>query len=133
GQADRERTGWSQRGSVRPGPGADARMSTVTGTPGYDQVQVGQELPELTVPLTRTLIVATAIASRDYQDVHHDPELARARGSEDIFMNILSTNGFVGRFITDWAGPDGVLRKVAIRLGAPTYPGHLIHVTGKAT
>jgi acyl dehydratase len=105
-------------------------MSTVTGTPRYDQVQVGQELPELTVPLTRTLIVATAIASRDYQDVHHDPELARERGSKDIFMNILSTNGFVGRFVTDWAGPDAVLKRVAIRLGAPNYPGDSMRMTG---
>jgi acyl dehydratase len=79
------------------------------------------------------LIVATAIASRDYQDVHHDPELARRRGSDDIFMNILSTNGFVGRFITDWAGPDAVLKKVAIRLGAPNYPGDTMTMTGKVT
>ena len=96
----------------------------------YADVNVGDELTPLAVPLTRTLIVATAIASRDYQDVHHDPELARRRGSDDIFMNILSTNGFVGRFITDWAGPDAVLRKVAIRLGAPNYPGDTMVLTG---
>jgi len=99
----------------------------------YDDVHVGEELPELTVPLTRTLIVATAIASRDYQDVHHDPELARERGSRDVFMNILSTNGFVGRFVTDWAGPDAVLRRVAIRLGAPNYPGDSMRMTGVVT
>ena len=93
----------------------------------------GDQLPELDVPVTRTLVVATAIASRDYQDVHHDPELARRRGSDDIFMNILSTNGFVGRFITDWAGPDAVLKKVAIRLGAPNYPGDTMTMTGKVT
>jgi acyl dehydratase len=96
-------------------------------------VSVGDALPALDIPLTRTLIVATAIASRDYQDVHHDPELARRRGSDDIFMNILSTNGFVGRFVTDWAGPDAVLRKVAIRLGAPNYPGDTMTMTGKVT
>jgi len=99
----------------------------------YADVNVGDELPPLAVPLTRTLIVATAIASRDYQDVHHDPDLARGRGSDDIFMNILSTNGFVGRFITDWAGPDAVLNKVAIRLGAPNYPGDTMTMTGKVT
>ena len=97
----------------------------------YDDVQVGDEVPTLVIPLTRTLIVATAIASRDYQDVHHDPELARQRGSKDIFMNILSTNGFVGRFITDWAGPDATLRKVSIRLGAPNYPDDTMRMTGK--
>jgi acyl dehydratase len=99
----------------------------------HADVDVGDELPALAVPLTRTLIVATAIASRDYQDVHHDPELARARGSDDIFMNILSTNGFVGRFITDWAGPDAVLKRVAIRLGAPNYPGDTMTMTGTVT
>jgi hypothetical protein len=96
-------------------------------------VSVGDELPPLDIPLTRTLIVATAIASRDYQDVHHDPGLAQERGSKDIFMNILSTNGFVGRFVTDWAGPDAVLRSVKIRLGAPNYPGDTMAMTGTVT
>ena len=98
-----------------------------------DDVHIGDELPTLVIPLTRTLIVATAIASRDYQDVHHDPALAQERGSPDIFMNILSTNGFVGRFITDWAGPDAVLKRVKIRLGAPNHPGDTMTMTGKVT
>lgn len=50
------------------------------------------------------MIVATALASRDYQDVHHDPALAVERGSKDVFMNILTTNGLVDRFVTGWAG-----------------------------
>ena len=97
------------------------------------EVSVGDELPTLEIPLTRTRIVSTAIASRDYQDVHHDPGLAQDRGSKDIFMNILTTNGFVGRFITDWAGPDAVLRSVKIRLGAPNYPGDTMVLTGSVT
>ena len=95
--------------------------------------KVGEELPELTVELTPTLIISTAIASRDYQDVHHDPALAKERGSPDIFMNILTTNGFVGRFVTDWAGPDAVIKKVSIRLGAPNYPGDTMRMTGTVT
>ena len=66
---------------------------------------VGDSLPELVVPITPTRIVAGAIASRDYQDVHHDVPAAREQGSPDIFMNILTTNGYVGRYVTDWAGP----------------------------
>ncbi len=107
-------------------------MTTAT-SPRAADVHVGDELPALPIPLTRTLIVATAIASRDYQDVHHDPGLAQERGSKDIFMNILTTNGFVGRFITDWAGPDAVLRSVKIRLGAPNYPGDTMTLTGRVT
>ena len=96
----------------------------------FEEVDVGERLPELAIDLTPTLIVSTAIATRDYQDVHHDRDLAQQRGSKDIFMNILSTNGFVGRFVTDWAGPDAVLKKVAIRLGAPNYPGDAMRMTG---
>ena len=99
----------------------------------FADVREGDELPVLDVPITTTAIVAGAIASRDYQDVHHDAELARQRGSKDVFMNILTTNGYVGRFVTDWAGPEATLKKVAIRLGAPNYPGDTMHMTGQVT
>jgi acyl dehydratase len=97
----------------------------------YDEISVGDALPPLDVEITATLIVAGAIASRDYQDVHHDRELAVRRGSKDIFMNILTTNGWVGRFVTDWAGPEAFLRRVDIRLGVPNYPGDTMHMTGR--
>jgi hypothetical protein len=93
-------------------------------------MKAGDELPPLTIPITRTLIVAGAVASRDYQDVHHDAELAKQKGSPDIFMNILTTNGLVGRYVTDCLGERAVLRKVAIRLGAPNYPGDSMVLTG---
>jgi acyl dehydratase len=93
-------------------------------------VKVGDALPELAVDITTTLVVAGALASGDFQDVHHDRALAQAAGAKDVFMNILTTNGFVGRFVTDWAGPDAVLKKVSIRLGAPNYPGDTMQMTG---
>ncbi|MER5402644.1 acyl dehydratase [Streptomyces sp. NPDC002599] len=93
-------------------------------------MRVGDVLAPLEIEITRTLIVAGAIASRDYQDVHHDADLARAKGSPDIFMNILTTNGLVGRYVTDHFGPAAVLRRVAIRLGAPNHPGDTMVLTG---
>ncbi|WP_173266373.1 MaoC family dehydratase [Streptomyces pacificus] len=102
---------------------------SMSGT-GASAPRVGDELPPLTVPITRTLIVAGAVASRDFQDVHHDAELAREKGSPDIFMNILTTNGLVGRYISDHFGPDAVLRRVSIRLGAPNHPGDTMTLTG---
>ncbi|WP_330289479.1 MaoC family dehydratase [Streptomyces sp. NBC_00576] len=94
-------------------------------------MRAGDELPPLEIAITRTLIVAGAIASRDFQDVHHDAELALAKGSPDIFMNILTTNGLVGRYVTDCFGPAAVLRRLAIRLGAPNYPGDTMVLTGR--
>ncbi|MDH3213654.1 MAG: MaoC family dehydratase [Myxococcales bacterium] len=104
-----------------------------TTTLGYDEVAVGDELPELAIPLTPSVIIAGAIASRDYEDVHHDRDRAVERGSKDIFMNILTTNGYVGRFVTDWAGPEAMLRRVDIRLGIPNYPGDTMILTGRVT
>ncbi|PKV86837.1 MaoC family dehydratase [Streptomyces sp. TLI_146] len=96
-------------------------------------MKVGDELPPLEIPITRTLIVAGAVASRDYQDVHHDAVLAQEKGSPDIFMNILTTNGLVGRYITDHFGPEARLRSVRIRLGAPNHPGDTMTLTGTVT
>ena len=105
-------------------------MSDLPATRSAESLTVGEELPELAIPLTRTLIVATAIASRDYQDVHHDPGLAAERGSKDIFMNILTSNAMVERYAKEWAGPAAILRKVKIRLGAPNYPGDTMTMRG---
>ena len=88
----------------------------------FDQVALGDALPELPLELTPTVIVSTALATRDFQDVHHDRDLAQQRGSKDIFMNILSSTGLVERFVTDWAGPEAIVRRINIRLGAPNHP-----------
>ena len=101
--------------------------------PTFAAVAVGDELPMLVLPITRTLIVSGAIASRDYQDVHHDSVLAKERGSEEIFMNILTTNGLVGRYVTDWSGPRSRLSDVNIRLGAPNHPDCTMTLTGSVT
>lgn len=96
----------------------------------YGDVYEGQELPSLEIDVSTGLIVATALASRDYQNVHHDRDQAIALGSKDIFMNILTTNGLVGRLVTDWTGPLGDLRRVNIRLGVPNYAGDKMRLSG---
>jgi acyl dehydratase len=104
-------------------------VSTASGLT-FGDATVGDALPELVLPITRTLIVSGALASRDYQDVHHDAELAKSRGSKDIFMNILTTNGLVGRYVTDWSGPSAIISEIKIRLGAPNYPDDVMTLTG---
>ena len=95
------------------------------------EIAVGDELPPFDLPVTSTVIVAGAIASRDFMPAHHDPEFAKAQGAPDMFMNILTTNGYVSRFVTDWAGPEAMLRSIAIRLGAPAVPGQPLRFTGE--
>jgi acyl dehydratase len=94
---------------------------------------VGDALPPRSVLVTRTLVVAGALATRDFQDVHHDQELAHAKGSPDIFMNILTTNGLVGGYVSAYFGPRALITAVRIRLGAPNYPGDTMELTGTVT
>ena len=95
------------------------------------EVNVGDALPELAIPLTTSLIVSGAIASRDFTPVHHDKKAAQAAGMQDIFMNILTTNGLVSRFVTDWAGIDARITNVSIKLGTPNLPGDTMTLTGQ--
>jgi len=110
-----------------------ARPPRAPETLRFDEVEVGTQLAPCPIPITTTRIVACAIASRDYQDVHHDRALAIQRGSPDIFMNILTSSGLSGRYVTDWAGPEAMLRNLSIRLGAPNYPGDCMTMYGEVT
>ena len=95
------------------------------------KIAVGDELPPFDLPVTSTVIVAGAIASRDFMPAHHDAAFAKAQGAPEMFMNILTTNGYVSRFITDWAGPEARVRSIKIRLGAPAIPGQPLRFSGR--
>ncbi len=103
----------------------------MSSTPTYESVNVGDALPELPIDITTSLIVGGALASRDYMPVHHDKSAAQEQGMSDVFMNILTTNGLVGRYVTDWAGNDAKVRGIAIKLGTPNLPGDTMTMTGQ--
>lgn len=90
----------------------------------------GDELAPWALPVTPTLIVSGAIATRDYQDVHHDRDLAHAKGSADIFLNINTSIALMQRYVTDWTGPEAIIKALRIRLGAPAYPYDTLAFTG---
>lgn len=99
----------------------------------WQDISVGDEVTPLEIPITTTMIVAGAIASRDFMPVHHDHEYAKKQGSPNLFMNILTTNGYCVRFLTDWAGPEAKVKKLSIRLGVPSFPDDPLRFTGSVT
>ncbi len=102
-------------------------------TKSFASVDAGWELPALSVPITATLITATAMATRDYENVHHDLEATRKLGSPHIFMNILTTNGFCQRFIEEAFGPECIFKDLKIKLGAPNFVGDTMKLTGSVS
>jgi len=103
---------------------------TTTTTLTTEQATVGTELPEMSIEATPTFVISSAVATRDFQDVHHDRDAAVNRGSKDIFVNILTDNGLVQRFVSDWAGPEALIRSIRVRLGVPCYAYDTLTFTG---
>ena len=99
----------------------------------WADLHAGDELTPLEVDMTATRIVAGAIATRDFMPVHHDRAYATTQGAPDIFLNILSTNAYCSRFLTAWAGPDAMVKRLAIRLGVPVHPGSTLRFSGSVT
>ena len=90
-------------------------------------------LPPRVIEVTPTFVISSALATRDFQDVHHDRDRAIAGGAKDIFLNILTTTGLVQRYVAGWAGPDAIFRAISIRLGVPCHAGETLTLTGEVT
>jgi hypothetical protein len=98
-------------------------VTTKRTTLDWGALRVGDAITPMTIDVSATVVVAGAIATRDFMPVHHDRDYAASQGSPNIFMNIITDNGYCSRFLTDWAGPDAMVRTIAIRLGVPAYAG----------
>jgi uncharacterized OB-fold protein/acyl dehydratase len=112
------------------------KVDDVLTLPGWRPARSGPrrvELPPLTIDVSTTFVIASALATRDFTAVHHDRDFAVASGSKDIFVNILTTTGLVQRFVSGWAGPQSILRSISVRLGAPCYAGDTLTFSGEVT
>jgi acyl dehydratase len=99
----------------------------------WNTIRIGDPITPMTIDVTATVVVAGAIATRDFMPVHHDRDCAATQGAPNIFTNIMTDNGFCSRFLTDWAGPEAMVRKVAIRLGVPAYANSKLEYIGTVT
>lgn len=64
----------------------------------WDDVVEGEVLDDLPFPLTVYRLVMTAGASRDFNAIHHNAEVARAAGASDMYANTLFLQGMWERF-----------------------------------
>jgi hypothetical protein len=99
----------------------------------WNMIRVGDAIAPLRIDVTATVVVAGAIATRDFMPVHHDRDYANSQGSPEIFMNIMTDNAYCSRFLTDWAGPEAMVKRIASRLGLPAHAGSTLEFTGSVT
>jgi hypothetical protein len=97
------------------------------------EVAVGDKLEAVDIDVTNGLVVCGALATRDFEPVHHNKAEAQAVGLPDVFMNILTSQGLMTRYATDWSGPEAVVESIDLKLGAPNIPGMVMTMTGEVS
>jgi acyl dehydratase len=79
----------------------------------WEDVAEGEELPPLRFPLTVFRLVAAAGATRDYNAIHHNTEIAQASGAPEMYANTLFLLGMWERSVREYIGLDGRIRRIA--------------------
>lgn len=110
-----------------------AEMPELDGAPAGSVVEAenGQVLPPLTIPVTFKRCIKWVAASRDFFEVHHDRDYARRAGAPDMYIGVHFFQGLVGRYVTDWAGPAGFLRRMEFKQWGRCFPGETATVVGR--
>ncbi len=97
----------------------------------FQDVEVGDELPPLTLPpVDRTTLALFAGASGDHNPVHIDLDAARRFGMPDVFAHGMLGMAWVGRLLTGWA-PQAQLREFGARFVGITHLGNVITCRGR--
>ncbi len=91
----------------------------VTGSPAYDEVQVGDELPPLHIEITREALVRYAGASGDFNPIHWNPRFAVEVGLPDVIAHGMFTMGTAVQIVTSWAGDPGAVAAYGVRFTKP--------------
>lgn len=97
----------------------------------YEQLQVGDSLPELQIsPVSRTTLALFGGASGDHNPIHIDTDFARRAGMPDVFAQGMLGMAWLGRIITRWA-PQSALRKFDARFQGITHLGNAMTCNGR--
>ena len=104
----------------------------------YDQVEVGEQLPNRSFPITRADLVRYAGASGDFNPIHWNARFAIGVGLPDIIAHGMFTMATAARLVTDWVGDPGALVEYGVRFTRPVpvpddEQGATLEVSAKVT
>lgn len=99
----------------------------------WEEVGVGDALPELRLPITWKTIVMGAAGTRDFMPYHHHPTQPIELGMRGPFINTMFFQGLFSRFATDWSGPGSAVASLVLRMSNQLIPGDTAVVSGVVT
>ncbi|OMC17358.1 MULTISPECIES: fused (3R)-hydroxyacyl-ACP dehydratase subunits HadA/HadB [unclassified Mycobacterium] len=103
-------------GEVRIAEGSTTRTP---GTPSFEDVQVGDELPAHHARLSRGDLVNYAGVAGDANPIHWDESIAKLAGLPDVIAHGMLTMGLGSGFASAWSGDPGAVTRYAVRLSQP--------------
>jgi acyl dehydratase len=95
----------------------------------FDDVAVGDELPELRRVILREDVKDYADAGRDQNPLHQDDDFARSVGFDGIIAHGMFTMGHMAACVGGWAGDPEAILEIGGQFRAPVAMGEEI-VTG---
>jgi len=97
----------------------------------WEDVQEGDQLPELEYPVTTKVMIMAVAGARDFMPYHHDSQYTKQfTAGRDMFMNTMHHQALSGRFCTHWTGPESDIRRMTLQMLIPVCPGDLVTVQG---
>ncbi|KUH70789.1 dehydratase [Mycolicibacterium novocastrense] len=104
-------------------PESEARIADGSdrppGTPSFDELNVGDELPVRHTRLSRGDLVNYAGVAGDANPIHWDEDIAKLAGLPDVIAHGMLTMGLGAGFVSAWSGDPGAVTRYAVRLSAP--------------
>lgn len=98
---------------------AGGGLTRTPGTPSFDEVQVGDELPVHHARLSRGDLVNYAGVACDANPLHWDENIAKLAGQPDVIAHGMLTMGLGAGFVSAWSGDPGAMTRYAVRLSQP--------------
>jgi acyl dehydratase len=98
---------------------AEDRSTRTPGTPSFDDVKVGDELPVHHARLSRGDLVNYAGVAGDANPIHWDEDIAKLAGLPDVIAHGMLTMGLGAGFASAWSGDPGAVTRYAVRLSQP--------------
>lgn len=97
----------------------------------FQDVKEGAELPALEKKTTTRQLVQWAGASGDFNEIHYDKPWAEKTGLPGLIIHGRLKAAFLSQLVTDWAGPEGSIKKLAVQYRGMDFPGDAVVCKGK--
>jgi acyl dehydratase len=99
----------------------------------YENVNIGQAIPELLKHPTNRQLVKWCAVSGEYSEIHYDKDFAINKGLPGAVVQGMLTMSFLGQMITDWSGEQGTLKKLSVNYRAMVFPNQDLICKGIVT